>query len=474
MKTGALIRLSCAAGLALCAALPAFAGGPLGVCSGIPLKYPGAGTVTLNYDQGTLGPGRSKAQADALVTEAVALWTNVPTATVSLARGADLPVDVTAANYLVYIDSPGTSADGINPIIYDTDGTIIDAEFGVGARNQVLGYAGSGWNIIGGNCNYTEGRAVMSGFINVSDTTMKVVLAHEVGHLIGLDHSQLDNHQGLASSNYPLMYPIANRQLVSLHEDDAAAVSALYPDVTLNGTYGQLTGNFLQANGVTPIRGANIWVTGGANKIFSIVSDYLSQNNGYFKLLLPPGTYTLRAEAIHTNFTGGSSVGPYSELSTDPSFQAPLYVSGVAMAPLTLGNGTPTQIVISAGCAATAVFRFDGTGSVGGNCGVTVPGPPVINSVSRGAGSATIHFTAPASNGGSAITGYTATCSASGQTTRTNAGTSSPITVFTLKGGVAYTCSVAAINATGSSASSSTLAVTPAFNLAPMLMLFTD
>ncbi|MBK8571014.1 MAG: matrixin family metalloprotease [Nitrosomonadales bacterium] len=90
----------------------------------------------------------------------------------------------------------------------------------------------------------------------MNDTTMKVVLAHEVGHLIGLDHTQLDNSQGLVTSypsNYPLMYPIAYRNYASLHEDDIAAVSALYPDATLNSGYGQLTGSFVQVNG-TPIR----------------------------------------------------------------------------------------------------------------------------------------------------------------------------------------------------------------------------
>jgi hypothetical protein len=115
--------------------------------------------------------------------------------------------------------------------------------------------------------------------------------------------------------------------------------------------------------------------------VFSIVSDYLEQGTGYFRLLLPPGTYTLRAEAIATEFTSGSSVGPYSETLGGLSFLAPLYVGGVAMAPVTLGNGTPTQITITAGCAATVAFRIDGTGSVGGNCNsgvksaITSPAP---------------------------------------------------------------------------------------------------
>src|SRR5262249_1932304 len=180
----------------------AFAGGPLSVCNGVPTKYAGGGTVTLNYDQGTLGT-RTKAQADAIVTNAVSLWTNVGTATVTLARGADLPVDVNVTNYSPFLGSSNVVADGLNPVVYDTDGSIVDRIFGTGARNSVLGFAGSGGQNFGSYCQYTEGQAVISGYLSVSDVTMTTVFAHEVGHLIGMDHTQIDSAQGLASSNYP-------------------------------------------------------------------------------------------------------------------------------------------------------------------------------------------------------------------------------------------------------------------------------
>jgi hypothetical protein len=41
-----------------------------------------------------------------------------------------------------------------------------------------------------------------------------------------------------------------------------------------------------------------------------------------------------------------------------------------------------------------------------------VPGAPTIGAATPGNTQATIAFTAPASNGGSAITGYTVTCTA--------------------------------------------------------------
>ena len=382
----------------LAVSLVAHAGGPLEICGGQGVKYPGSGTITLNYDGGGSLGTRSKAQADNIVTNAVSLWTNVATSTVVLQRGADLPVDVTTANYSGYFNSFN---DGLNPVIYDTDGSIVDLLLGQGAKSSVLGFAGSGYS--GSTCQYVEGRAVINGYLNVSDTTMSIVIAHEVGHMIGLDHTQLDSAQGLATSGYPLMYPIAYRNTLSLGDDDASAVTALYPDVTVNASYGELTGYLRQADGVTPVRGANVWAQEVTTKrVYSIVSDYLMQNNGYFRMLLPPGTYTLHAEAIRSSFTGGSSVGPYSDAyPTSVSFQSPLYVNGTAMSPIALGGGFATQFPITAGCRASATFNLNGAGGVTGNCAAkTTPSVSLQSSANPSTLNQPVTFTASVSGTG--------------------------------------------------------------------------
>ncbi|MCE2891878.1 MAG: fibronectin type III domain-containing protein, partial [Hyphomonadaceae bacterium] len=105
------------------------------------------------------------------------------------------------------------------------------------------------------------------------------------------------------------------------------------------------------------------------------------------------------------------------------------------------------------------------TGSSGGGVTLTVPGAPTLVALDSGNTAIKVHFTPPAATGGSSISSYTASCTAGG-VTRTGIGSTSPIDVTGLTNGTAYSCSIAATNATGTSPSSATSA-TPNLPVAP-------
>jgi hypothetical protein len=113
--------------------------------------------------------------------------------------------------------------------------------------------------------------------------------------------------------------------------------------------------------------------------------------------------------------------------------------------------------------AAAAALLACGLSACGGGSSSssnTVPGAPTIGTATAGNASASIAFTAPSSNGGASITGYTATCSA-GTASKTGTGTASPVTVSSLTNGTAYGCAVTATNSVGTGAASSSVSVTP-------------
>lgn len=379
-----------------------FAGGPLvieGSSGNTPVSYPG-GNVSLNFDKGLLLNNRTNQQVDDLVLQAFSLWNNVSTATVQISQSTDLSQNIDVSNYANLLPNGNTNdpsfSDNINPIIYDNDGQIIDDYLGANQSDDVAGFAASIF-FVGGN-EFVEGYAVLNGATTpaLNDSDVVTLVAHEIGHLIGLDHSQLDIDNSETSGNacntaasrddYPMMYPFLCRVSLDLHPDDVAAVSALYPANSIDAQFGQLQGHFVDTSD-NAILGANLWVENtSTGDTYSIVSDYLKQNNGFFSLRLPPGNYTLHANSINPIFTGASSVGPYALNAGGASFQSPHPITAVTYM---RDTASPIALAVSLGLSTNVEFVIDGTGTDTAGNPITNPNTSLTGSSSGGG---IVHF----------------------------------------------------------------------------------
>ncbi len=152
-----------------------------------------------------------------------------------------------------------------------------------------------------------------------------------------------------------------------------------------------------------------------------------------------------------TRVVTGSAAGTIASVSASSGDPITVTVGGISgSGTLKVNLNASTNVVDDAG---NSIAAYSGGTTHTVNI-LTAPDAPTIGAATAGDGQVSVAFTAPASNGGSAITGYTVTSNPGGITGGGNGFTMSPITVSGLTNGQAYTFTVTATNAIGTSTAS--------------------
>jgi len=175
-----------------------------------------------------------------------------------------------------FTGSSGTVA--ITPVSFFESGRIVDADVLFNGKNFSF---------------TTSGR---SGRFDIQD-----VMAHELGHVAGLDHS------GVCGST---MFPYVDSTVIlhrSLSRDEGSALASIYP----SSSQGRISGRVCRQADGTGVSGAHVSVRDAGGRV---VAAALAEASGSFVIGgLQPGTFTVIADPLDqpvsaSNLGGGQSV----------------------------------------------------------------------------------------------------------------------------------------------------------------------
>ncbi len=350
---------------------PACAGGPKYIAGptyfnpsvlGQPVHWAG-GQVNYYVDQGPLSSTISNQQATAMVDAAASIWSAVPTAGVTLTDEGTLNEDVSGLNIAAtngVITAPADVAPSATnyplAVLYDADGSVIDAIFGSGTskpdtcqNNGVFVWL----DTINPDATIAHAVIVLNGLCATTPdlmTMMSYELERAFGRVLGLDYSQV-NSTALTDSlpggtqGWPVMQPLSGTCSASggdcipnpgaLRYDDIAALNRIYPITSAN--LGSFPGKQITAANTVSIQGVITFRGGYGMQGVNVVARPLDGNGN------PLYQYTVTAVSGAT-FSGnhGNPVNGYTDSngtplttwgSTDPSVQGFFDLSGMPLPP---------------------------------------------------------------------------------------------------------------------------------------------
>ena len=263
--------------ICLAAGGAAYAGGPRWVAGssyftpsakGKPITWAN-GLVPYYIDRGNLSPTVNQTQTRVMLANAAAVWNSIPTAGVAITYYGVLAEDVNGTNVTagangitMPADIQSTATSRPLGIVFDADGSVINAFFGAGASSAANCQQNGVMTIIDNiapSGNIGHGLMLINGLCATTTMQMAVLqyqLVRAFGRILGLDWSQANEEmfathqvttQGLAG--WPILHPIeflCNQSgkaclpnATTLRLDDIAAVNRMYPVTSANiGSFG--------------------------------------------------------------------------------------------------------------------------------------------------------------------------------------------------------------------------------------------
>lgn len=241
------------------------------------------GQVTYFTDLGVLSTQVSQVQANTMVATAASVWSAVPTAAVRIQSGGSLAEDVSGTNVIASAggvtlpaDIQSSATNRPVAVVYDKDGSVIDALYGSGASLPVScptnGVLTNVDNLVSSG-NIAHAVILVNGRCATTTTqiaNLQYQLVRAFGRVLGLDWSQtneemFDKNQltAVGLQGWPLMHPIERLcnggiglcipNPTQLRTDDIASLNRLYPVTVAN--LGSFPGKVLTASATLSVQG---------------------------------------------------------------------------------------------------------------------------------------------------------------------------------------------------------------------------